>query len=154
MAKRAQANPRNIELFLTTRKAKHARSIAVCTLHRKTLCRFLNFHKNPRVSIHIYPRKRLEDEARQEESLLFLLPYPSLCNFMLASMASPLSSSTIVSHRFFFLKPSPLNRRSLFIKPINQTNSGDFRLRLQSTSNKIGTKVGFKFLINACNAQD
>ncbi|KAL1202506.1 Peptidyl-prolyl cis-trans isomerase CYP37 [Cardamine amara subsp. amara] len=31
-------------------------------------------------------------------------------------------------------------KKSLFIKPINQTNSGDFRFRLHSTSNKIGTK--------------
>ncbi|XP_010503082.1 PREDICTED: peptidyl-prolyl cis-trans isomerase CYP37, chloroplastic-like isoform X2 [Camelina sativa] len=56
-------------------------------------------------------------------------------------MASPLSSSTIGSHRILFLRPSPLNRRSLFVKPklpFNRTNYGDFRMRLLSTSSKIG----------------
>ncbi|AAF35418.1 hypothetical protein [Arabidopsis thaliana] len=62
-------------------------------------------------------------------------------------MASPLSSSTVVSHRLFFLHPSPLNRKFLFVKPklpFNRTNSGDFRMRLHSTSSKTGTKASLE----------
>ncbi|CAN8269298.1 unnamed protein product [Cochlearia groenlandica] len=50
-------------------------------------------------------------------------------------MASPLSSSTVVSNRFLFLNATPHNRRLLFAKPkslCNRTDSRDLRTRLGS----------------------
>ncbi|CAH2053627.1 unnamed protein product, partial [Thlaspi arvense] len=104
-----------------------------------------------RVPTHIYPRKRLEDETREEESPSFSFPILLSVTRMSPSMASPLSSSTVASHRILSLHPSPLNRRLLFVKPklpISRTVSGDFRMRLHSTSRNSGAKE----LIPSCNS--
>ncbi|KFK38895.1 hypothetical protein AALP_AA3G174800 [Arabis alpina] len=66
-------------------------------------------------------------------------------------MASPSSSSTVVSHRVFTLHTSSLGRRFLFVKPklpITRTNSEDIRMRLHSTPRRIVSKE----LIPSCNS--
>lgn len=61
-------------------------------------------------------------------------------------MASPLSSSTVVSHRILSLHHPPLNRSLVFVKPklpFSRTVSRDLRMRLHSETTNYGDKVGF-----------
>ncbi|KAH0880728.1 hypothetical protein HID58_068122 [Brassica napus] len=58
-------------------------------------------------------------------------------------MASPLSSSTVVSHRILSLHHPPLNRSLLFVKPklpFSRTVSRDLRMRLHSETTNYGDK--------------
>ncbi|CAF2101225.1 unnamed protein product [Brassica napus] len=58
-------------------------------------------------------------------------------------MASPLSLSTVVSHRILSLHPPPLNRSLLFVKPklpFSRTVSRDLRMRLHSQTTNYGDK--------------
>ncbi|KAF3605424.1 hypothetical protein DY000_02050484 [Brassica cretica] len=58
-------------------------------------------------------------------------------------MASPLSSSTVVSHRILSLHHPPFNRSLLFVKPklpFSRTVSRDLRMRLHSETTNYGDK--------------
>ncbi|CAG7877477.1 unnamed protein product [Brassica rapa] len=58
-------------------------------------------------------------------------------------MASPLSLSTVLSHRILSLHPPPLNRSLLFVKPklpFSRTVSRDLRMRLHSQTTNYGDK--------------